>query len=235
MSQIHTPRVLVVDDAPQMRRALRVGLEKQGYALQYASSGEEALDCAASMPPDLVLLDLMLPDGSGLQVCKQLREWTQVPIIILSGLGEEYIKVAALDCGADDYLTKPFGMPELLARIRAVLRRAQHEPDIPILESGDVRLDQSAHTVTRRGDALHLTPTEYELLRYLMLQAGKVVTHRALLSHVWGSGYEDDNRILRLFVLQLRRKIEPDPTSPTYILTEPGVGYLFRPQPRLGR
>ena len=224
-------RVLVVDDNPQMRRALRVGLVKHDFEVQLASSGEEALDLAASMAPGLILLDLMLPGRSGLEVCRELREWTQVPIIMLSARGQEQDKVVALDCGADDYLTKPFGMAELLARIRAVLRRSQPTADTPVLENGALRLDQSAHEVTLNGEMLHLTPTEYELLRYLMLHAGKIATHHTLLSAVWGPGYEDDNRILRLFVLQLRRKIEPDPSDPTYILTEPGVGYRFRSQP----
>ncbi len=221
-------RVLVVDDDPQMRRALRVGLEKHGCEVRLAGSGKEALDLAASASLDVILLDLMLPGMSGLDVCKDLREWTQVPIIVLSARGQEHDKVVALDCGADDYLTKPFGLEELLARMRAVLRRSHNTPDSPVLQSGALRLDQAAHRVTLDGEVVRLTPTEYELLRHLMLHAGKIVTHGALLRAVWGPGYEDDNRILRVYILQLRRKLEPDPSSPTYILTEPGVGYRFR-------
>jgi two-component system KDP operon response regulator KdpE len=222
------PRVLVVDDEPQIRRALRVGLAGRGYQVELASSGEEALDLAAVTPPDVVILDLMLPGLSGLEVCKALREWSQVPIIVLSAKGEERDKVEALDLGADDYLTKPFGMDELLARIRAALRRVSDEPPASVLEIGELRLDQARRLVTSRGREIHLTPTEYEMLRYLMVNAGKVITHRTLLQAVWGPNYEDAMQTLRFFIVQLRRKIEPDPSRPTYIRTEPGVGYRFR-------
>jgi two-component system, OmpR family, KDP operon response regulator KdpE len=222
------PRVLVVDDEPQIQRALRVGLTGLGYDVQSASSGEEGLDLAAVVPPDVVILDLMLPGMSGLDVCKALREWSQAPIIVLSAKGGERDKVEALDLGADDYLTKPFGMDELLARIRVALRRTTGETSSPVLESGDLRLDQARRLVTSRGQEVHLTPTEYDMLRYLMANAGKVVTHRALLRAVWGPGYEDGSQTLRFFIVQLRRKIEPDPSRPTYIRTEPGIGYRFR-------
>jgi len=217
-----------VDDEPQIRRALRVGLTGLGYDVQSASSGEEGLDLAAVAPPDVVILDLMLPGMSGLEVCKALREWSQAPIIVLSAKGGERDKVEALDLGADDYLTKPFGMDELLARIRVALRRTTGEASSPVLESGDQRLDQVRRLVTSRGQEVHLTPTEYDMLRYLLANAGKVVTHRALLRAVWGPGYEDGSQTLRFFIVQRRRKIEPDPSRPTYIRTEPSIGYRFR-------
>jgi two-component system KDP operon response regulator KdpE len=222
------PRVLVVDDEPQIRRALRVGLAGRGYQVELAASGEEALDLAAANPPDIVILDLMLPDMSGTDVCKGLREWSRVPIIVLSAKGEERDKVEALDLGADDYLTKPFGMGELLARIRAALRRVSDESASPVLEIGELRLNQASRLVTAGGAEVHLTPTEYEMLRYMMANAGKVITHRTLLHAVWGPNYDDAMQTLRFFIVQLRRKIEPDPTRPTYIRTEPGVGYRFR-------
>jgi two-component system KDP operon response regulator KdpE len=226
------PRVLVIDDEPQIRRALRVGLAGHGYDVQLAATSEEGLDLAALAPPEVIILDLMLPGISGLDVCRELREWSKVPILILSARGEETAKVEALDLGADDYLTKPFGMDELLARLRAIMRRATSESTTAVLECGDdLRLDQVRRTVTLRGENVHLTPTEYEMLRYLMVNAGKVITHRALLQAVWGPGYDDGSATLRVFVGQLRRKIEPDPTRPTYIRTEPGVGYRFRTEP----
>jgi two-component system KDP operon response regulator KdpE len=225
------PRILVVDDEPQIRRALRVGLAGHGYDVQLAGTGEEALDLAAVAPPDVIILDLMLPGLSGLDVCKGLREWSQAPIIVLSAKGEERDKVEALDLGADDYLTKPFGMDELLARIRAALRRTAGEAPTPVLEIGELRLDQARRLLTSRGREIHLTPTEYDMLRYLMTNAGKVITHRALLRAVWGPGYEDGSQTLRFFIVQLRRKIEPEPSRPIYIRTEPGVGYRFRADP----
>ncbi|HLH23339.1 MAG TPA: response regulator transcription factor [Chloroflexota bacterium] len=221
------PRVLVVDDEPQIRRALRVGLASHGYQVQVAASGEEALALATHARPEVVILDLVLPGLDGLEVCQELRRWSPVPIIVLSARGQERDKVQALDLGADDYLTKPFGMDELLARIRAALRRAGASPS-PVLESGELRLDQARRVVTLRGAPVHLTPTEYDILRYLMANAGKVVTHRALLAAVWGPGYQDSARMLRVFIAQLRRKIEPVPARPTYIRTEPAVGYRFR-------
>ncbi len=221
-------RILVVDDEPQIRRALRVGLAGRGYDVQLAATGEEALDQAAVSPPDVVVLDLMLPGLSGLEVCRSLREWSQVPVIVLSAKDEERDKVEALDLGADDYLTKPFGMDELLARIRVALRRGGQPDSPPVLEIGHLVLDQARRLVTVGSDEVHLTPTEYELLRYLMANAGKVLTHRTLLRAVWGAEYEDATDTLRFFIVQLRRKIEPEPSRPTYIRTEAGVGYRFR-------
>jgi len=228
---VSSSRVLVVDDEPQIRRALRVSLASHGYDVQVAASGEEALELAAGAPPDVVILDLVLPGLNGLEVCQRLRQWSPVPIIVLSARGQERDKVEALDLGADDYLTKPFGMDELLARIRVALRRAGGEAPPPVLESGELRLDQARRLVTLRGEPVHLTPTEYDILRYLMANAGKVVTHRALLAAVWGPGYEDSARMLRVFIAQLRRKIEPVPARPTYVRTEPAVGYRFRAEP----
>ncbi len=222
------PRVLVVDDEPNIRRALRVWLADHGYDVRLAASGEEALDAAAVAPPDVVILDLVLPGLSGLEVCRGLREWSQAPILVLSARGEERDKIEALDLGADDYLTKPFGMGELLARLRAILRRTTGGSPSPVLASGDLRLDQARRLVTLAGREVHLTPTEYEMLRYLMANAGKVITHRTLLGAVWGPSHEDASETLRVFIAQLRRKIEPEPHRPTYIRTEPGIGYRFR-------
>jgi two-component system, OmpR family, KDP operon response regulator KdpE len=221
-------RVLVVDDELPIRRALRSTLTNAGYEVQLAASGEAALDLVAESPPDLVILDLMLPGLTGLEVCRELRAWAQVPIIVLSAQGGETLKIEALDLGADDYLTKPFGRGELLARIRAALRRVSAEPPPPILESGALRLDSFRHLVTRDDQELRLTPTEFALLRYLMANAGRVLTHRLILQAIWGSGHEDATHMLRVFVAQLRQKIEPDPARPTYIRTEPGIGYRFR-------
>jgi len=225
------PRVLVVDDEPNIRRALRVWLADHGYQVQLASTGEEALDLAAIAPPEVVLLDLMLPGMSGLDVCQSLREWSQAPIIILSGRDEEDAKIRALDLGADDYLIKPFGLGELLARIRAALRRAGAPAPSPVLESGELRLDQPRRLVTLGDREVHLTPTEYEVLRYLMANAGKVLTHRTLLRAIWGPSHEDAGETLRVFIAQLRRKIEPAVGPPTYVRTEPGIGYRFRAEP----
>jgi len=229
---VSKPQVLVVDDDRQICRALLVGLTKQGYDVQLATSGEEALDLAVEAPPGLILLDLGLPGMSGVDVCRELRQWSRVPIIVLSAQGEDRTKVAALDSGADDYLTKPFGLEELFAHMRAVLRRTKDEAASPVLLNGALRLDHAAHAVTLDGQPVSLTRTQYELLRYLMAHAGKLVTYRALIAAVWGPNYEgDDTRNLRVFIAQLRRKIESDPTAPSYILTMSGVGYRFRPEP----
>ncbi len=222
-------RILVVDDEPQIRRAVRSGLSAQGYQVLLAADGEEALDMAASRPVDLVVLDLGLPDMDGLEVCRQLREWSSVPIIVLSVRAGEHDKVGALDEGADDYLTKPFGMEELLARIRANVRRARAAPhEEPVFTTGSLTLDMARHVVTLAGQEVKLTRMEYDVLRYLALNAGRVITHRAILRAVWGEEYEDETQYLRVHIGRLRRKLEPDPARPQYIITEPGVGYRLR-------
>jgi two-component system, OmpR family, KDP operon response regulator KdpE len=225
------PRILIIDDEPQIGRALRIILSAHGYDVHVATTGEEGLDLAATTSPDVIILDLMLPGISGLEVCAELRRWGQVPILVLSAKGEERDKVQALDLGADDYLTKPFGMDELTARLRAILRRAAGETAAPVLCSGELELDTVRRLVTLGGEPVHLTPTEYELLRFFMSSAGKVITHQTLLRGVWGSAYEDASPNLRVFVAQLRRKIEPDPARPSYIRTEPGIGYRFSADP----
>jgi len=223
-------RILVVDDEPQIGRPLTTSLGARGYEVAVASDGQAALDMAASWRPDLILLDLGLPTIAGLDVCRQLRAWSQVPIIVLTVRDAEQDKVAALDLGADDYLTKPFGTAELLARIRVALRHAAHLSVTaePVRQFGDLRIDLARRLVVVRGQEVHLTPREYDLLRVLATQAGKVLTHRLLLRAVWGGAYEQDVATLRVFVTQLRRKIEADPAHPTHILTEPGIGYRFQ-------
>jgi two-component system KDP operon response regulator KdpE len=220
-------RVLVVDDEPQIRRALRTGLLGHGYEVETAEDGETALAMLAARLPDLVVLDLMMPGMDGFEVLRQTRSWAKVPVIVLSARGEERAKVEALDLGADDYLTKPFGMEELLARVRAVLRRAG-APDSPAISLGDVAIDFARHVVTKGGAEVHLTPTEYDLLRVLATNAGKVLTHRQLLERVWGSYAAENSQQLRVYVNYLRRKLEDDPARPRLILTEPGVGYRLR-------
>lgn len=223
--------ILVVDDEPEILRALRGGLTAQGYEVVTASHGEGALKSAASEAPELVILDLMLPGGlDGLEVCRRLREWSQVPIIILSALGQERQKVAALDLGADDYLTKPFGMSELTARMRVALRRARgakpagEEPSFTI---GDLTMDYGRRAVIRDGQELKLTPLEYSILRYLTQNADRVVTHRQLLGAVWGAEYTEETQLLRVHVGHVRKKVEDNPARPRLIITEPGVGYRF--------
>lgn len=225
-------RILVVDDEPQIQRALRAGLAAQGYAVTLAGLGEQALDLAATTPPDLVVLDLSLPDISGLEVCRALREWSSVPILILSAREQERDKVNALDMGADDYLTKPFGMGELLARVRAGLRRRRSErlPAAAVLEFGDITLDTARRIVTRQGNEVHMTPREYDLLCYLAVNADRVVTHRQILSHIWGPENADETQYLRVHIGHLRQKLEADPARPQWLITEPGVGYRFRSQ-----
>jgi two-component system KDP operon response regulator KdpE len=220
--------VLVCDDEPQILRALRVILRDAGYEVATAATAHEALDAVAVRPPAAAILDLVLPDGDGVEVCRSIRGWSEMPIIVLSAVGEEAEKVRALEAGADDYVTKPFGAGELVARLKAALRRAgTAAPDDPVLRADGLELDQAAHRVTANGDEVHLTPTEFELLRTLMRNRGRLMTHRALLVEVWGSAYEHDTQILRTHLANLRRKIETTPGAPRYILTDPGVGYRF--------
>jgi two-component system KDP operon response regulator KdpE len=221
-------RVLIVDDEPAIRRFLRVSLSAHGYAVFEASDGQAALSAVAADRPDLIILDLGLPDLDGIEVTRLLREWTHIPIIILSVRGQEADKVTALDAGADDYLTKPFGTGELLARIRVALRHTGQSDTEPVFASGDLTVDLVRRVVTVAGREVQLTPTEYDLLRVLVTHAGKVLTHRQLLREVWGIGYEQETHILRVNISNLRRKIEPDPARPRHILTEPGVGYRLR-------
>jgi len=224
------PLVLVVDDEPQILRVMRASLPARGYEVRTAPGGMEALDEIHKEMPDLVILDLVMPGLSGLEVCRRIRDFSAIPIIVLSAKGSEKDKVAALDLGADDYITKPFGMDELLARMRAVLRRtpsAGAEEDT--LEVGDLSIFKDERRVTVAGAEVKLTPKEFDLLKYLVVNAGKVVTHRALLQAVWGSQSSEQTEYLRVFVNQLRRKIEPDPQHPRYIITEPWVGYRFVP------
>lgn len=222
------PKVLVVDDEPQILRVMRAGLPARGYEVRTASDGDEALEEIRKEMPDIVILDLVMPGMSGLEVCRRVREFAPVPIIVLSAKGGERDKVAALDSGADDYVTKPFGMDELLARVRAVLRRAMaSEPDSDLLEVGDLTIKIDERRVVVAGKEVKLTPKEFEVLKYLVINAGKVVTHRMLLQAVWGWQSADQTEYLRVFINQLRRKIEPDPQRPRYILTEPWIGYRF--------
>ena len=218
-------RVLVVDDEKQIRRVLETALPGHGYAVTSAASGFEALNQAAIVHPDLVVLDLGLPDLDGTEIIRRLREWTGVPIIVLSVREDENDKIKALDAGADDYVTKPFSMWELLARMRVPLRRAARPEAEPVLTFGDLVVDLLHRKVLLKGEELHLTPTEYEILKYLSLHAGKVVTHSQVLRAVWGPNSEAETHYLRIYVASLRRKIEADPSQPSLIVTEPGVGY----------
>ncbi|HEX3733649.1 MAG TPA: response regulator transcription factor [Solirubrobacterales bacterium] len=220
------PRILVCDDEPQILRALRVILRDAGYEAVTASTGEEALDRAAVKPPEAAILDLMLPDVDGVELTRRLREWSAMPIVVLSAVGEEDRKVEALAAGADDYVTKPFGPRELIARLEAVLRRAQPESGEPTIVAEGIEIDLAARSVRRDGEPVHLTPTEFGLLRALARNRGKLLTHRALLVEVWGVEYEDDFQVLRAHIANLRRKIEPA-DGPRYIRTDPGVGYRF--------
>ncbi len=220
-------KVLVVDDEIAIQRFLRVALNGQGFIVSEANTGREALQVLALNRPDLIVLDLGLPDMDGVEVTRRAREWSTVPIIILSVREQEVDKIAALDAGADDYLTKPFGMGELLARIRTVMRRKVTESSEPIFSVGSLIVDLANRVVTLNGQDIQLTPTEYDILRSLVFSAGKVLTNRQLLRQVWGEGY-DDLHILRVNISNLRHKIEPDPSRPTYIHTEPGVGYRLK-------
>lgn len=220
-------RVLIVDDEIAIRRFLHIALNGQGFIVREAANGQEAIRVLMAEPSDVVILDLGLPDLDGVEVIRRLREWTQVPVIILSVREQEEDKIAALDAGADDYLTKPFGMGELLARMRVVLRRQKPGASEPIFHLGDLTVDLANRLVSVNNETIQLTPTEYEILRVLVTHAGKVLTNRHLLRQVWGEGY-DDMHILRVNVSNLRHKLEPDPSRPTYIHTEPGVGYRLR-------
>lgn len=225
-------RILVVDDEPQITRVLRTSLSSQGYDIRVANDGETALEILKDWTPDLVITDLSMPNMDGLQLCERLRTKSQIPIIVLSVKGEERTKVRALDAGADDYVTKPFGMNELLARVRATLRRAPapaKPSDGGTIEAGDFHIDLDAHSVKIKGQEVHLTPKEFDLLTYLARHPRKVITHRALLSAVWGPNSTEQPEYLRVFVGQLRKKIEPEASSPRYIQTEPWVGYRFEP------
>ncbi len=221
-------RVLVVDDEPAIRRFLRASLSAHGYQIFEATCGEEALAGVGAHHPDLMVLDLGLPDLDGIEVTRRLREWTHIPIIILSVRGQETDKISALDAGADDYLTKPFGVGELLARMRVAVRRTAQTTTGPVFTNGDLIVDLARRAVSVAGREIQLTPTEFDLLRVLVTQAGKVLTHSQLLREVWGRGYEQEMHMLRVNISNLRRKIEPDPTRPRYIVTEPGVGYRLQ-------
>ena len=221
-------RVLVVDDEASIRKFLRASLAAHDYQVYEAATGQDALAAVLAHRPDLIILDLGLPDIEGIEVTRQLREWSQIPIIILSVREHESEKVAALDAGADDYLTKPFGISELLARMRAALRRRLAESDAPVFTTGELTVDLARHVVTVAGQEVQLTPTEYDLLRVLVTNGGKVITHRQLLHQVWGVAYEQEAHLLRVNISNLRHKLEADPTRPRYIVTEPGVGYRLR-------
>jgi two-component system, OmpR family, KDP operon response regulator KdpE len=225
------PLILLIEDEPQMRRFLRTALTANDYRLVEAETAKDGLAQAAARNPDVILLDLGLPDRDGLDVARELREWSATPVIVLSARGREQDKVAALDVGADDYLTKPFGVEELLARIRVALRHAALAAGAvpePVFEAGDLRVDLPARRVWRAGREVHLTPTEYKLLATLVRHAGKVLTHRQLLKEVWGTNYASQSHYVRVYLAQLRQKIEADPARPRLLLTEPGVGYRLR-------
>jgi two-component system KDP operon response regulator KdpE len=227
-------RIIIADDEPQITRVLRTGLKAHGYDVRVAADGITALETFGDWPPDLVVTDLSMPNMSGIELCREIRKISQVPIIVLSVKGEERTKVEALDAGADDYITKPFGINELLARIRAALRRSSLNTGTETatntaIASGDFYVDPNSRIVKVKDREIHLTPKEYELLLYFLQHAGKVLTHRTLLGAVWGGNYTEQSEYLRVFVGQLRKKIEPDPSSPKYVLTEPWVGYRFDP------
>jgi two-component system KDP operon response regulator KdpE len=223
------PHILVIDDEPQILRALRTILTAKRFRVSTAIRGEEGLALAAAQQPDLIILDLSLPDMDGIDVCEQLREWTQVPIIVLSVRDSEHDKVKALDKGADDYLTKPFGIEELLARIRVAMRHSSLSlgSKSTIVSAGPLKIDLANHMVTRQGEEVKLTVTEFKLLAYLAANAGRVLTHRAILSHVWDPADADRVEYLRVYIRQLRIKLEDDPETPKYLVNEPGIGYRF--------
>jgi two-component system, OmpR family, KDP operon response regulator KdpE len=217
-------RVLVVDDEPQILRALELKLRGAGYAVETAETAGEAYIKASMRPPEAIILDVLLPDGRGTEVCRELRAWSSAPILILSAIGEEKEKIAALDAGADDYVTKPFSGDELLARLRAALRRTRPSSE-PNIEIGDLRIDLEKRAVTIEDRPVSLTPIEYDLLRLLAENEGKLMTHPTILREIWGPAYGDESNYLHVYVSHLRRKIEPDPARPRYILNQPGIGY----------
>lgn len=225
------PHILLVDDEPQITRVLRTSLNSQGYEIRAANDGETALEIAKDFAPDLVITDLSMPHMNGIELCRRIRQSSQVPIIVLSVRGEERSKIDALDSGADDYVTKPFSTGELLARIRAALRRVPPSPGAPLtqIEAGDFRIDLDTRSVSVAGKEVRLTPKEFEVLLFMAQHPRKVLTHRAILNAVWGANSVEQNEYLRVFVGQLRKKLEPDASAPKYILTEPWVGYRFEP------
>jgi len=222
------PRILVIDDERAIRRFLRVSLTAHGYNVFEASTAREGLEAVTTVRPDLIVLDLGLPDLEGIDVTRQLREWSKVPILILSVRGQDQDKIAALDAGADDYLTKPFSTGELLARIRVAMRHGTWPSDEPVISTGDLTVDVPHRVVTLAGREISLTPIEYALLKTLAVHAGRVLIHQHLLREVWGPGYDQDNNLLRVNISKLRHKIEANPAHPQYIITEPGVGYRLR-------
>jgi two-component system KDP operon response regulator KdpE len=222
------PRVLVVDDEPQIVRALKIILRSAGYSVEAAETLSEAQSALAMRPPDAVVLDLILPDGTGVDLVKEVREWSRLPILVLSAVGDEREKVRALDAGADDYVTKPFGTDELLARLRALMRRSIDPAASPEITVGDLVIDLADRRVARNGDEIHLTRIEFDLLGMLAKHQGRLVTQRQLLQEVWGPQYGEETHYLRVHVAHIRSKIEPDPSRPRYLITEPGVGYRLR-------
>ena len=217
-------RILVVDDEPQILRAVEIKLRSAGYSVETATSAQEALMKVAMRPPEAIILDLLLPDGHGTDVCRRVREWSTVPILVLSAVGEEKDKIEALDVGADDYVTKPFSGDELLARLRAAMRRAAPATE-PVLEIGDLTIDLEKRAVATGGRAVSLTPIEYDLLRLFATNEGKLLTQATILREIWGPAFQEESNYLHVYVSHLRRKIEPDPARPRYLLTHPGVGY----------
>ena len=225
------PRVLVVDDEPQIVRGLKIILREAGYSVESAETKAQALALLGTRPPDALVLDLVLPDGAGVEVCQEVRRFSGLPILVLSAVGDEREKVRALDAGADDYVTKPFGTGELLARLRAVMRRSADPGGGSQLAIGDVMIDVLDRRVVRAGEDVHLTPIEFDLIRVLAQHHGRLVTHRQLLQEVWGPEYGQETHYLRVHVAHIRAKLEPDPSRPQYLLTEPGVGYRLRDAP----
>jgi two-component system KDP operon response regulator KdpE len=228
---VSSSRVLVVDDERHIVRALQIILRSAGYAVEAAGTKAEALASLAAHPPDALVLDLVLPDGQGVEICEDVRSWSSLPIVVLSAVGDEREKVRALDAGADDYITKPFGTDELLARLRAVLRRSADAGGSPRLELGELTIDLAERRVLRYGNEVHLTPIEFDLIRVLAQHHGRLLTHRQLLQEVWGPEYGEETHYLRVHVAHIRAKLEPDPARPQYLITEPGIGYRLVEQP----